>query len=209
MARKSGSKGEATAREIRQAALGAFAREGYAAASMRQIAAQVGLQPGALYNHFATKQEILNDLMIGHLKALIAAWEAESFRYRGPVEALEGFVRFHISYHLDKADEVFLAYMELRSLEPENFRTVEQLRHYYEGYLRKILARGVEEGEFAATDIPVAAMAIIAMLTGLNNWFRAGGRLSVDEITKIYVKMVLGSVGVPASVGTRVPATTA
>ena len=205
MTRKAGSSGPETASDIRQAALELFARQGYAATSMREIAARVGLQPGALYNHFATKQDILSDLMISHLKALIAAWEAESFQFHEPLEALEGFVRFHIGYHLDKADEVFLAYMELRSLEPENFRAIEQLRQYYEGYLRKIIARGVEQGSFAATDIPVATMAIIAMLTGLNNWFRHGGRLSVDEITEIYVRMALGSVGVRGGVEARVP----
>lgn len=196
MARIAGSRGEDTAREIRRAALALFARQGYAAVSMREIAAKVGIQAGALYNHFATKQDILRDLMVGHMEALIAAWEEESHKFRDPVSALEGFVRFHIRYHLDKADEVFLAYMELRSLEPENFRVVERLRQYYEGCLRKIISRGVRDGDFDAADTPVAAMAIIAMLTGLNTWFRTGGRLSVDEIAAIYVKMALASLGV-------------
>ena len=200
MARKTGSIGSETARDIRQAALTLFARRGYAAVSMREIAGEVGIQAGALYNHFATKQDILRDLMTGHLEALIVAWEQESYRFGNPLEALEGFVRFHIRYHLDKADEVFLAYMELRSLEPENFRAVERLRQYYEGCLRKVIARGVQDNVFDVTDVPVATMAIIAMLTGLNTWFRAGGRLGVDEVTEIYVRMVLGSVGAPVAV---------
>lgn len=197
MARKSGSVGVQTARDIRRVALSLFARRGYAAVSMREIAAGVGIQAGALYNHFATKQDILRDLMVDHMEALISAWEKESYRFHEPVEALEGFVRFHIRYHLDKADEVFLAYMELRNLEPDNFRAVERLRQYYEGCLRKIVARGHGDGVFDISDVPVAAMAIIAMLTGLNNWFRQGGRLSVGEVTEIYVRMVMGSVGAP------------
>ena len=198
MARKTGSVGTETARDIRRVALELFARRGYSAVTLREIAAGVGIQAGALYNHFATKQDILRDLMIDHMEALIAAWETESHRFRDPVEALEGFVRFHIRHHLGKEDAVFLAYMELRSLEPENFRAVERLRRYYEGCLRKIIARGLADGAFTASDVPVAAMAIIAMLTGLNNWFRAGGRLSVDDVSEIYAGMVLGSLGARA-----------
>jgi hypothetical protein len=44
-------------------------------------------------------------------------------------------VRFHIRYHLERADEVFIAYMELRNLEPENFAEVEAERRRYEKIL--------------------------------------------------------------------------
>ena len=194
MARKAGSVGEETAERVRLAALKLFAGKGYAAVSMREIAAGVGLQAGALYNHFPTKQAILADLMVAHMEALIAAWEVESRKFATPVAALEGFVRFHIRYHLSRGDEVFISYMELRNLEPENFVRIEGLRKYYEGFLRKILQAGAASGSFSIADVPVAAMALIAMLTGLNTWFRAGGRLSVDEVEEIYVKMALGSV---------------
>ena len=33
------------------------------------------------------------------------------------------------------------------------------------------------------------------MMTGVNTWFRYGGRLSVDEIEQIYVNMILSVVG--------------
>lgn len=195
MARKTGSVGAETARNVRQAALILFAQHGYAAVSMRQIADAVGLQPGALYNHFATKQDLLREVMAGHLRALIEAWEKESLKFSDPRAALEGFVRFHIRFHIGRSDAVFVSYMELRSLEPENFRAVEGMRKYYEGCLRKIIAGGVREGDFGVEDVPVAVMAIIAMLTGVTTWYRSGGRLSPDEIENIYVVMALRSVG--------------
>jgi hypothetical protein len=39
-------------------------------------------------------------------------------------------------------------------------------------------------------DTRLAAMALIAMLTGVNTWFREGGRLSRDQVEDIYVDMV-------------------
>ncbi len=196
MARKIGSSGDVTAVRVRKAALRLFAAEGYAAVSMRAIAAEVGLQAGALYNHFPTKQAILFDLLETHMLELNSAWETESGRFTSPRMALEGFVRFHIRYHIDKQDEVFISYMELRNLEPDNFRRIEALRRVYEGYLRKIISLGKENGGFRVFDVPVAAMAVIAMLTGLNTWFRSAGRLTAAQVEEIYISMALGSLGV-------------
>lgn len=195
MARTSGSVGSETADRIREAALGLFAREGYAAVSMRQIAGAVGLQAGALYNHFATKQDLLCEIMAGHMRELIAAWEQESRSYADPVVALEGFVRFHIRYHIGRSDAVFVSYMELRNLEPGNYREIEGMRKYYQGCLRKVVAAGADNGQFSVKDVPLAAMALIAMLTGVTAWYRTGGRLSADAIEDIYVNMALRSVG--------------
>ncbi|MCB1459442.1 MAG: helix-turn-helix transcriptional regulator, partial [Nitratireductor sp.] len=75
MARKTGSIGDVTAQKVREAALGLIARHGYAAVSMRAIAAEVGLQASALYNHFPTKQDLLASLMTAHMQALIVEWE--------------------------------------------------------------------------------------------------------------------------------------
>lgn len=195
LARTAGSRGEETALRVREAALRLFADKGYAAVSMREIAGEVGLQAGALYNHFPTKQAILVDLLETHMIDLIAAWESRSRNFSNPVDALEGFVRFHIRYHLERQNAVFISYMELRNLEREGFERIEELRRVYEGFLRKIMQIGVARQVFSVGDIPVAAMAVIAMLTGVNTWFRTGGRLKAVEIEEIYVKMVLGSLG--------------
>ena len=48
MARTQGSRGEITGPLVRDAARRLFARHGYAAVSMRQIAAEVGVQVGTI-----------------------------------------------------------------------------------------------------------------------------------------------------------------
>ena len=194
MARKAGSVGSETAERILQASLQLFSRYGYAAVSMRQIASEVGLQAGALYNHFPTKQAILHQLMVAHLEELIEMLEMADLP-GDPARALEAFVRFHIHFHIDKPEAVFIAYMELRNLEAGPYREVMQLRQRYERALRDILRSGMAAGVFDVPDAPVASMAIISMLTGVNTWYRYGGRLSVAEIEKIYVNMVLAAVG--------------
>lgn len=183
-------KGDETAHRVRKAALKLFARHGYAAVSVRQIATEVGVQPGALYNHFPTKQDILKDLMLAHMADLLAAWERDAGNRSPSEDPLDAFVRFHIRYHLERADEVFVAYMELRNLEPDNFAEVEAARRQYEKILADILEEGVKAGRYSVADPKVATRAIIAMLTGIPTWYRPGRGLSRQDIETLYLTMV-------------------
>ena len=194
MARKTGSHSETTGPRVRAAALRLFARHGYAAVSMRQIAAEVGVQAGALYLYTPDKQTLLADLMVDHMEELLAARAAEKLP-QDPAAALDAFARFHIRFHLDRPEAVFIAYMELRNLAPENFARVEALRHRYEDVHEDILTRGRAAGLFAVPDTRLATMALIAMLTGVTNWYREGGRLGREDVAGIYAEMALKAVG--------------
>ena len=194
MARTAGSHSDITGPRVREAALSLFARHGFAAVSMRQIAKDVGVQAGALYNYTPDKQSLLFDLMRNHMEELMQE-RAELTPPDGALAQLEAFTRFHIRYHSQRPDEVFIAYMELRNLTEENFAVIEGLRRRYEGQLEAILEAGQREGVFAVPDTKLATYAVIAMLTGVNTWFREGGRLSLDEVEQVYWDMVRKAVG--------------
>jgi len=189
MARKKGSLSEITGPRIRAAALRLFARHGFAAVSMRQIAAEVGVQAGALYLYTADKQALLFDLLSNHMDELILAYDQRPAP-EGPMARLEGFARFHLGYNLDHPDLVFLSYMELRNLGPASFARIEALRRDYEDRLAAILSDGVAAGQFRLPDVKLSVMAIIAMLNGVTTWYREGGRLSRQAIGDIYWDMV-------------------
>ncbi|QFT60456.1 HTH-type transcriptional repressor KstR2 [Sulfitobacter sp. THAF37] len=192
MARTAGSHSDITGPKVRAAALRLFAKGGYAAVSMRAIAAEVGVQAGALYNYTPDKQTLLFELMRDHLEELLRALPDP----KGDALAqLETFVSFHMRFHADRPDAVFIAYMELRNLDPANFAEIERLRRSYEDRLENILRLGVESGAFVVQDTKIVTLAIIAMLTGINTWFRETGRLSLDEVVAQYWEMVRKAVG--------------
>ncbi len=189
MARTQGSHSDITRPRIREAALSLFARHGYAAVSMRQIAKEVGVQAGALYNYTPDKQSLLYRLMRDHMTELLQA-RKDLEKIDNASDALRQFVGFHIRFHLERPDEVFIAYMELRNLTSENFSEIEKLRKIYEDSLEGILRDGQKAGAFRVRDTKIATLAVIAMLNGVITWYRAGGRLSLDEVETIYWNMV-------------------
>jgi AcrR family transcriptional regulator len=194
MARKAGTTSQDTEAQIYSAARNLFARYGYAAVSMRRIAGDVGVNQAALYHYTPTKQDLLAGLLTRHMSALLEAIGAEDFP-DDPVRALDHFARFHIRYHIPRAAEIFLSYMELRSLDSEHFTAINALRSQYEEILRQILKTGLKSGAFSDIDPAISAMAILSMLTGITNWYSPEGRLNQPEIETCYSRLVLGSVG--------------
>jgi len=84
MARKTGSHSDITGPRVREAAIRLFTRHGYAAVSMRQIAAEVGVQAGALYLYTPNKQTLLFDLLFDQMKGAVNALQAAELK--GPAD---------------------------------------------------------------------------------------------------------------------------
>jgi AcrR family transcriptional regulator len=194
MARKLGSHSDITGPRVTAAATRLIARHGFAAVSMRQIAGEVGVQAGALYLYTPDKQTLLFNIMRAHMEELLEAVGAVDLSGPAP-SALEAFTRFHINFHLDRTEAVFIAYMELRNLSEDNFAALEVMRKRYEAVLHEVLERGIAGGEFRAQAPQVTTRALIALLTGLTVWYREGGTLDRAEIADQYWAMAAGAVG--------------
>ncbi|RWC51083.1 MAG: TetR/AcrR family transcriptional regulator [Mesorhizobium sp.] len=201
MARTTGSDGEKTEAAIREAAVNLIARLGYEAMSMRQLAAEVGVQAAALYRYFPTKEELLFTLMREHMEGLTEAWEAAAPTNAGPEERLSAYVENHIAFHIGRRHATHVSNMELRSLSPERLTQILRMRTAYEKELRAILRDGTEAGGFSIDDTGLTAMALIQMMTGVIVWFRPGERLSIAEVTATYLSMTMRLVG--AKIGGR------
>ena len=182
---------------IRDASRRLFAERGYHGVSMREIAQAVGKQPGGIYNHFPNKQAILVELMLENLKQAHEAVIAPIDDNTTAADQLNTFVRNHVLHNIANPDDIFIAYMELRSLEPEGAAQVFKLRDAYESALRAILRAGVESGAFKISDPAIHARSILSMLGGVTVWFRQSGPQSSTDVVACYVQAALQSVGVP------------
>ncbi len=164
---------------------------------MRRLAGEVDLGAAALYRYFPNKQAMLFSLLKAHMEELLAAWDqARRSGQAGAPARLEAFTRFHIRHHLPRAEGVFLSYMELRSLTPENFAAIGAMRRRYEHDLAQILADGQAAGTLRMDDPRVTARAIIALLTGITTWYSDSGPLDAAEIEKIYWNIVARMTGI-------------
>jgi AcrR family transcriptional regulator len=199
MARTIGSHGPTTLEAIRKAGVRLIFEHGFEAMSLRQLAAEVGIQAGSLYNHISTKQELLFDLVQDHMNDLLRELDVALADKTDPADRLRAFVAFHVTYHMTRKREVFIANSELRSLEPKHYDAMVAMRGIYEQRLAQILSEGVADGVFEVGDVQVATFAILALLTGLCSWYRPGGRLTREAIIAAHEKLVLSGVSPQAA----------
>ena len=185
-----------TKKTIRDAARKLFAADGYNAVSMRDIAHAIGKQPGGIYNHFPNKQSILVDMMRDNLTRAHEAVIAPICTDITPAKQLDEFVRLHVQYNIKNPDDIFIAYMELRSLEPEHAAQINADRNAYETALRDILIAGAASGDFKLSDPSIHARSILSMLGGVTVWFRQTGPQTSADVAECYVQAALQSVGI-------------
>ncbi|MEM9602519.1 MAG: TetR/AcrR family transcriptional regulator [Pseudomonadota bacterium] len=192
MARTAGSRGDVTESAILTAARQLITEIGFEALSIRQLAGAVGVTSGALYRYFPSKSAILFRLMDRHLRSLLAAWaEADPGADAGSRTRLAAFIRFHLSYHIPRREDVFLSYRELRHLAPADYVAICGLRDQYEAVLANLIDAAIADGTVAKRDPKLATRAIISMLTGVTEWFRNDGPLDVDALQAHYLALVL------------------
>jgi len=188
-----------TADAIQEAAANLFYMRGYAATSLREIASEVGIQVGSLYNHIDGKHELLRNIMVRIMNDLCEALVKATQGAGDPVQRLERALDCHIRFHATHSRDVFIGNTELRSLPDEDRRLVIAQRDRYERMLRSCVQDVCDHGLGDAIDIRLQAYAIVAIGTHVAAWYRPGGSLSLDDVVDAYTQTILRQLNVRAA----------
>jgi AcrR family transcriptional regulator len=108
-------KGDVTRLAIEDAAVELFMEQGYHATSMRQIAERANLALGGIYNHFSSKEEIFEAIIVDkhpYRKILPIILEAEG-------ETVEGFLKnaLHVIMRELSAEPVYIKLLFIEIVE--------------------------------------------------------------------------------------------
>lgn len=189
------SAGENTERSIRDAAVKAIAKHGFEAASLRDIAKEVGIRAPSLYNYISSKEQLLYELMKDPLTSMLTEYRALVKEVDDPAEKLKVFVQVHLNFHLHSRLDVFIGNMELRSLSASHYRTISTLREDYARALQAIIEEGVKSGVFSVSEPRVVSLIMLGMLSGVCNWYQPGGAMSSDDMTELHTELAFRMLG--------------
>jgi len=176
---------------IRAAAIALFKARGYHGTPVRELAQAVHIETASLYYHFASKQEILFDLIAQTIEAMLDGVQLAIASESTPEGRLRVAVRFHVLYHIARQDEAFVSHSELRSLSRANYKRILVKRDRYEKFIRALLADGVRSGAFEIDDVPLTGTAILTMCSGVSDWFARRGRLTPAKVADHYANLVI------------------
>ncbi len=164
---------EARPQELLDAAFEVFTEKGFSAARLEEIAARAGVGKGTLYLYFPSKEALLEALIdtallpnVERLEQLVAEWP-------GTTEALLRRI-FDLMGGLMREGRLS-AFPKLVIAEASNFPAfAERYRRRVIdrglGLLAKVVARGIERGEFRAVDPAITARLCIAPFLLFSIW---------------------------------------
>jgi AcrR family transcriptional regulator len=194
-------RGAETREAIDAASTELFAELGYHAASMRGIATAAGIQPGAIYHWYGSKEAILVHLQDEFMARLTEDVLEAIHRVTGrPVLRLAAAVRAHVVFHGLHRKEAFVTDSEIRALSTQPRRRLVAKRDEYQQLFTSLIEAGVADGTLRSSDVRVATYSILLACTGVALWFDPDGALSLDRVAQLHVELVLGALQAGADV---------
>jgi AcrR family transcriptional regulator len=187
-------------RQILDAALRCFAREGFHRTTMQDIFREAELSPGAVYSYFSGKDEIVRAIIVDLMRFLgeTAAELSEPLpdgRLRRPGEALAKLVEDYRGIELGTFDELARLLPHLigeQQRDPELNAAVqaglERVRAGYEKLARAAQERGELDPEIDPVHI---GRLLIALVQGLLIQYAVyDGRVDIDAYVRTAIRLV-------------------
>lgn len=194
---ESSSRISGTRLRILDAAARLFREKGYAGTTQRDIASECGMQPGSLYYHFASKDEVLAEVLdLGILRALEGVQDAlSSLRQNvGPRERLRVAIAAHLKTLFLQGDYTS-AHFRIWKLAPAEVRARNLvLRDRYEAVWVKLLKEIQEDGGLRTDlDLRVLRLFIFGAMNLTLDWYQEGD-LTLEDLADMYTDFLLRGV---------------
>jgi AcrR family transcriptional regulator len=194
------------ARRVLATAAALFYERGAAGTSVRDVTAACQLSPGALYNHFSSKDDLLYTLVRHGLNRMRRRLdEALAGCTDDPEERFSAFVRAYVVGHLVGPKLAQVTRREYLHLSPERCAEVIADRRRFRQELAEILRAGAKSGVFELIDgvddgqptdgATGQALMVLDMCSRTSEWFDPHGPSDVDELTERYTRAARRLVG--------------
>jgi TetR/AcrR family transcriptional regulator, fatty acid metabolism regulator protein len=144
-------------RLILDAAIRVFARQGFHATRVSDIADEAGVAYGLVYHYFSSKDEVLNELFSERWSLLLAAIEEADREGSGPREKLAAVAGFIFDSYRHDPELMKVIIVEVtRAANSFGQTHLEEIRCAYES-IAKIVADGQSSGDFRGDVAPMFA----------------------------------------------------
>ena len=186
--------------DIHQAAARVFGAKGFAAASIQDIADEVGgLAKGSLYHYISSKQELLDRIFDDAQLQTTRFMHEVSAMDAPPAERLRRLIEIQIGWDLDHVEQSRVVLRERRLLTGRRAAVVSRRRERYEAFLGELIAHAQADGEIdRSVDVRLALRFILGAIDAAPGWYRSTGSDGPKRIAAVYADLSMGSLRGPA-----------
>jgi AcrR family transcriptional regulator len=194
--------GSALQCKIAEAAVDLFYSHGAVATTVRDITTACGMTPGALYNHFESKDHLLY-VLVRDIHLQVDAQMAEVLAGTGPdpADQLAAMVRVLVAHTAGSKKQSRMANREFTVLTGAWRSEIRDLRRQIRERLTGILLAGVEQGRFDLAGGPgrgaatLSSATITSMCVHISEWTLEHYPLGIPDLQDRYTRMALRLAG--------------
>ncbi len=158
-----------------------FRERGYKAVSMRDIAKSLDIKAASLYNHIQSKQEILMLLIINIAEEFTREMHLLNESNETAIDSLKKLIDIHIDITLRDPDAIACLNNDWMHLDKEHRTYYVKMRDEYEENVRKIVKRGIDNGEIKEHNIEVIVFSMLSTLRTFYLWYGRKMKLNPTE----------------------------
>lgn len=177
-----------SAKMIEEVALRLMGRDGFASVSMRQVAAELGVQVGALYNHVPDKQQMLARVIFAALDSVEAAWDS-ALSVEDIAGRIDAVLLAHLRFVLHAPEAAALPERDLQFLSADDQEQVSSRIAARRSRLEGLLRDGRDAGILKFPDAGIMATAVLSTVEGVGRWAPTSD-LSEERIERITLNLV-------------------
>lgn len=181
--------------EVIDAAAKVFYERGYDAATIQDIADELGILKGSVYHYIDAKDDLLFAVMEDpHRRGLELVEQCRTMQ-GSVVERLEALLRGHVAMLTENHIKWALFVNHFGSLSRERRDEVRETRRSFEAFLTELLEEGRRSGELRSDlDAPLTTLAILGMVNWASRWYRADGTHDPAAIADRFLAFTLDGV---------------
>ncbi len=158
-----------------------FRDKGYAAASIRDIAEKVGIEPSSIYSHIRSKEDILIKICMDAAFYFTKGMEEIVEKPTTSLEKISDLIDLHITAVINEPTSATVFTDEWKHLPEKPLQEFLSRRKWYENQWREILVFGMNEGVILQTDPAIMFQTILSSVRWINTWY------TVEKLPKMHI----------------------
>lgn len=168
-----------------------FAVKGFDGTSVRKIAEEAGLSVAGMFHYIPSKEEILNEIMIGFMdegyKKLIKIYNCDM----SPIEKLAEVCKFYVKYYAGHKNQLTILVSEGKSLSLEHRQVFIDKQRIYVNALTRLFNDLTKEDLLNPIDPSILAFIFFGMVHWTYSWYKPKGEIGPEELGNIVSEVFL------------------
>ena len=170
--------------EVLDAGLRIFASKGYRAATIEDIASELGFTSAALYYYIKGKQDLLLQAVNRPIDFLInSANQYEDFKGTSS-QKLTALIETHILLIMEHRDWFTVRLRDKAFLPEKDIKELRKRDQQYRQIFSQVIIEGNQSGEFEVANPRVSALVILGSLNWTVHWLKPDGKIDPTAVAR-------------------------